>query len=125
MEQEDVKKTAVSPPKSGELEAIAHFADKAVDKVFAKYYKVKDIRGSVDIAAENVDDSKEHSYTLYSRLGYLLSQHNCQEISVTINENQYKVKIHAAVEHYRHPEDETVAEELVKGIANAMLAELG
>lgn len=125
MEQNDVRKTEVSPPKSNELKAIAHFTDKVIDRLFADYYKDKDICGSIDIGVENVADKNEHSFTLYARKGYQLEQHSTRTAYVNIDEHGYAIKIHAAVEDRKHRESKTVAAELTKDIADAILKELG
>ncbi|MBR6166157.1 hypothetical protein IKQ65_00815 [Candidatus Saccharibacteria bacterium] len=121
MEQKDIKKTPVTPPEGGGLKAIDKVVDNAIDKVFAEYYNEKDVRGSIDVSVEGPNPKKEHSYTLYARLGYLLDQHGCRSTRIMIGDNEYAIKVHASVVDQKHLRSETVASELVDDVIRGIL----
>ena len=121
MEQKDIKKTPVTPPDGGGLKAIDKVVDNAIDKVFAEYYNEKDVRGSIDVSVEGPNPKKEHSYTVYARLGYLLDYHNCRTTRIVIGDNEYSVKVHVSVVDQKHKASEAIAEDLVNDVVKGIL----
>ncbi len=124
MEQHGIRKTPVTPPRGKALEAIDAIVDNAIEQVFAEYYNEKDVRGSIDVNVEGPDPKKEHSYTLYARLGYQLDQHGCRSTRIMIGDDEYAIKVHASVVDQKHLRSETVASELVDDVIRGILCGL-
>jgi len=118
---DEIKITEVSPPKTSGTKAIANIARSAVRGAFLSFGEKADVRGSVDIRAENRNDDKEYSYTCYARLGFDMQHHDTRRIILVVGKSEYEVIIHAAVADRMNYDKSDIADELTDKIADKLL----